>query len=238
MSVLAFLLQRAQARVPATRRAVGRIALPPWFQTPFSRHYGTEHGTAIDRLYVAQFLASHRADIRGEVLELKDDGYTRRFGQDVTRAAVLDIDPANARADIVADLQQADAIADASFDCFILTQTLQLIPDVRAALAHARRILRPGGVLLATLPALSQPTPPQADYWRFLPDGARLLFGQAFPGEHVEVSAYGNLAAVVGGLAGLAQQQLAHARLAPFDAQFPLVIAVRAVRGGSPLPGA
>jgi SAM-dependent methyltransferase len=216
------------------RRAVGRFLLPPWFEAPFSRHYGTEHGSAIDRLYIERFLASHRADIRGEVLEVKDDLYTRRFGQDVSRSAVLDIDPENPRADIVADLAEADAIPDASFDCFILTQTLQLIPDPQRALVQARRILRPGGILLATLPAVSQPTPPQSDYWRFLPDGAQALFSEVFRGERVEISCYGNLAAVVGGLAGISQEQVAPTRLEPVDQQFPLVIAVRAVRSSEP----
>jgi SAM-dependent methyltransferase len=216
------------------RRAVGRFLLPPWFDAPFSRHYGTEHGTAIDRLYIEAFLASHRADIRGEVLEVKDDLYTRRFGQGVSRSAVLDIDPENPRADIVADLTNADAIPDGSFDCFILTQTLQLIPDPQRALVESRRILRPGGILLATLPALSQPAPPQIDYWRFLPDGAQALFSEVFRGERVEISSYGNLAAVVGGLAGICQEQIDPVRLEPVDRQFPLVIAVRAVRNSEP----
>ncbi len=37
---------------------------------------------------------------------------------------------------------------DASFDCVVTTFTLCSIPDVRAALAEMRRVLRPGGVYL------------------------------------------------------------------------------------------
>jgi Methyltransferase domain len=62
---------------------------------------------------------------------------------------VVDIGPGNQRADIVADLARADAVPEGGFECFILTQTLQYVTDVRAALRHARRMLRPGGVLLA-----------------------------------------------------------------------------------------
>ena len=49
---------------------------------------------------------------------------------------------------------QVDArgtVSDESFDCFILTQTLQHVGDVHAAVGHARRLLRPGGSLLVTL---------------------------------------------------------------------------------------
>jgi SAM-dependent methyltransferase len=216
------------------RRAVGWVFVPPWIDGPVSRHYGTERGTAIDRLYIERFLASHRSDIHGEVLEVKDDRYTHKFGHEIARAAVVDIDPHNSRADIVADLAEADEIPDESFDCFILTQTLQLIPEPQRVLRHARRILRPGGVLLTTLPALSQPAPPQTDYWRFLPDGAKLLFGPVFGSEHVEVTLYGNLAAVVGGLWGISREEVADTRLNPVDDQFPLVIGVRAARGTTP----
>jgi SAM-dependent methyltransferase len=209
---------------------VSSIRVPAWFDAPVSRHYGTEYGTPIDRFYIERFLSVHRTDIRGDVLEVKDDAYVRRFGEKVDRSAVLDIDPGNPRADIVADLAYADAIPDASFDCFVLTQTLQYIPEPRRALAHARRILRPGGVLLATLPALCQPAPPQVDYWRFLPDAVHLLFADVFRGERVEVRCYGNLAAVVAGLSGLNHERVNEARLEPLDPQYPIVIGVRAVR--------
>jgi SAM-dependent methyltransferase len=236
VELMSAVVHRTRTRSPAVRRAIGRLLLPAWFDAPFSRHYGKEHGSAIDRHYIEQFLALHRADVHGEVLELKDDLYTRRFGHAISRSAVLDVDPHNPRADIVADLAEADAISDSCFDCFILTQTLQYIPDPQRALAHARRILRPGGVLLATLPALSQPAPPEVDYWRFLPHGAKLLFSEVFRGELVEISCYGNLSAVVGGLAGISQEQVQPARLEPQDDQFPLVVAVRAVRGTEPRP--
>jgi hypothetical protein len=46
-----------------------------------SRLYGADRGTAIDRCYVEDFLARHANDIRGVVLEIQDDAYTKRFGK-------------------------------------------------------------------------------------------------------------------------------------------------------------
>ena len=58
----------------------------------------------------------------------------------------------NPQATIVADLTDAPHIPDDTFDCAIVTQTLQFVYDVRAAFATLHRILAPGGVLLATVP--------------------------------------------------------------------------------------
>src|SRR5919109_956913 len=76
-----------------------------------------------------------------------DFGYDRgtpgeRFGSGVAEMQVLDVDADNPLATIVADLAAADTIPPRRFDCFILTQTLQLIFDTPAALRHAHRVLK------------------------------------------------------------------------------------------------
>ncbi len=50
----------------------------------------------------------------------------------------------NPQATIVGDLADAPHIPDDSFDCAIVTQTLQFVYDVRAAFATLHRILAPG----------------------------------------------------------------------------------------------
>ena len=60
--------------------------------------------------------------------------YTNRFGgARVTSSDVLDIDPANTAATIVADLGEPDSLPADRFDCAIFTQTLHLVPDMGAA---------------------------------------------------------------------------------------------------------
>lgn len=103
----------------------------------------------------------------------------------------------NPRATIVGDLQDAPHIADSSFDCAIVTQTLQFIWDVPAALATLHRILAPGGVLLATVPGISKISGYDAanwggDQWRFTDSSARRLTGEAFGPDAVEIETFGN----------------------------------------------
>src|SRR5262249_56282201 len=91
-----------------------------------------------------------------------DNRYTHKFGGDhVTRSDVLHVVEGNPNATIVADLTRADHIPADLFDCIICSQTLQMIYDVRAALRHLYRILKPGGAFLATSHRISPIAPPQ-----------------------------------------------------------------------------
>ncbi|HVE69467.1 MAG TPA: methyltransferase domain-containing protein [Solirubrobacteraceae bacterium] len=199
---------------------------------PLSGAWGYDRGTPVDRWYIDRFLGEHRADVTGRVLEVKDSGYTRRFGHDVTEEGVLDVDAANGRATYVADLADGEGLPSDAFDCFILTQTLQYVYDVPAALRQARRVLRPGGVLLATVPSASRVTdPPATDYWRFTPPGLARLLAEAFGPGATTVQARGNVLATVAFLEGLAAEDLERSELSDDDERLPLIVCARAVRG-------
>jgi SAM-dependent methyltransferase len=201
---------------------------------PFST-WGLERGTPVDRWYVERFLDRHRADIRGRVLEVKDSVYTDRFGVDVSHKDVIDIDAANPKATVVCDLSAADDVPSDSFDSFILTQTLQFVADPTQAVAHAHRVLAPGGVLLASVPSISriETSAGDTDRWRFTEASCRDLFGSAFAAGHVEITTGGNVAAAMGFLLGMAAEELGATRLGRLDPGFPVVVLVRAVKAGS-----
>jgi glycosyltransferase involved in cell wall biosynthesis len=203
---------------------------------PASREFGFDRGVPIDRHYIERFLDRHASDIRGRVLEVGDDSYTRRFGDGrVTRRDVLHVTPGNAQATIVADLASADHIPSDSFDCVILTQTLHLVYDVRAALATLARIIKPGGTLLATFPGLSQlscDTWRDTWYWGFTTLAARRMFAEAFPAADVAIEAYGNVLATSAFLYGLAAHELTAAELDHRDPSYEMLITVRVVKGG------
>lgn len=197
--------------------------------TPLSDHWGAERGTPVDRYFIERFIAEHRGDIRGHVLEVRDRRYTSRFGVAVERSDVLDIDTSNAEATIYADLAAAHVIPSGQFDCFILTQTLQLIYDTRAALAHAHRILRPGGVLLVTVPSVSR-LACDRDYWRFTAASCSELFGRLFTADQLTIRTYGNVLVGAAFLFGMAAEELSARELDATDDRFPLVVAIRAVK--------
>lgn len=200
---------------------------------PKSAHWGWDRGTPVDRYYIEQFLAEHAADIRGNALEVKDADYTRRFGRGVARSDVLDIDPANAQATIVADLSIGEGIPREFFDCFILTQTLQFIYDFRGAVVQCERLLRAGGVLLATVPALSRIAHDDGlewDYWRFTAASCRRVFGEVFGDDDVTVRTYGNVLASTAFLRGTAFEEIPRRKLDVNDPYFPTLVAIRAVK--------
>jgi SAM-dependent methyltransferase len=213
----------------------------PGCPAPTSRVFGLDRGRPIDRYYIERFLAAHAGDIRGRVLEVGDDNYTRRFGgARVKRSDVLHVKP-DPHATIVADLCAADDVPAAIFDALILTQTLPFIFDVRAALRHVRRMLRPGGVLLLTVPGISQISRYDAerwgDYWRFTPQSVLRLLAEQFAGEAISVRSHGNVRVAAAFLDGLALEELPAEVLETDDLDYPVIITARAVRTTSG-PGA
>lgn len=211
---------------------------------PVSRKFGWDRGSLpVDRWYIERFLTAHAGDIRGRVLEVRDDSYTRKFGAGrVTRSEVLHPVPGNPRATLVADLSQGDQLPGEAFDCVILTQVLPFIPDVQAAVRTLHRILRPGGVVLATVPGISQivryDMERWGDYWRFTSLSARRLFECAFPGGEVAVESHGNVLAATAFLQGLASGELRPEELAHHDPDYEVLITVRAVKAVADAPGA
>jgi SAM-dependent methyltransferase len=203
--------------------------------TPISRVFGFDRGLCIDRYYIERFLSLHASDIRGHVLEIGDDRYTRRFGGNrVTKSDVLSVVEGNPGVTIVADLTRADDLPSNGFDCMICTQALQFIYEVRAAIRTIYRILKPGGVLLATFSGISQISRYDmdrwGDYWRFTSLSARRLFEEVFPRASVAVEAHGNVLAAIGLLHGLAQEDLWREELDYRDPDYEVLITVRAVK--------
>lgn len=225
---------------PAARLRLTRCRRPAWWyllasrrSAPISNYAGRERGEPIDRYYIETFLSHHAADVRGRCLEVKDALYTTRFGGDrITRSDVLDINSDNPGATILGDLRRLEAVAGDTYDCFILTQTLQYIDDLDAAVRECHRILKPGGVLLATLPCLGKVEGLEknvsGNFWRFTPHAATYLFGKAFPPDRVQVDSCGNARAGMAFWVGLSQQDLPAGVLQQHDPAFAVIVTVRA----------
>lgn len=203
---------------------------------PLSNIFGWDRGMPIDRYYLDQFLAAHTNDIAGHVMEIGDADYTRKFGGSrVTRSDVLSIDKENPEATIIADLTQADHIPSDTFDCILLVQTLQFIFDTRAALATIQRILKPGGIVLATFSGISQIAHADSKdgwadcwFWNFTSVSARRLFADHFPEANLRVEAFGNVLTATGFLQGLAARELTPAELDFRDPDYDVLVTVRA----------
>lgn len=141
--------------------------------TPIARSFGYPRGEPIDRYFIHKFLARNSDAIRGRVLEVGNRDYTVRFGGDeVTHSVVLHPVPGDPETTLVGNLESGEGVPEGVFDCFILTQTIHLIYGFEDALRSASRALKPGGILLATFPSISQLSIYDVehrwgDYWRF-----------------------------------------------------------------------
>ncbi len=202
---------------------------------PISRKFGFDLGTPIDRFYIESFLDGCREDIKGRVLEVADSNYTMRYGANrVTTSDVLHATPGNRRATIIGDLATGNGIPHDAFDCIILTQTLHCIFDVSAVIRNCHLALRPGGVLLATMPGISQISRYDmdrwGDYWRFTSLSARRLLADVFGAEQVKVEAHGNVRIAAAFLYGMSLEQVNQADLTRTDPDYELLITVRAVK--------
>jgi GT2 family glycosyltransferase/SAM-dependent methyltransferase len=201
---------------------------------PVSALWGRDRGSTVARYYTERFLQRHAHDIRGTVLEAHDAMYAHRYGSGrLRRCDVVDIDASNPHATIVADLRSASPIESATYDCVILSQALRFLDDNDAALRECHRILKPRGVLLATVPCVSRidsESGVDGDYWRYTPSALQRLLDAVFAGGDVEVCAEGNRSAVLAFLVGLAAEEVGEETLDEPDDSAPVVLTARAVK--------
>jgi hypothetical protein len=205
--------------------------------TPISSSFGTERGKPLDRRYIEQFLASHAHDIRGRVLEVGDDYYTRAFGGNrVTRCDVLHGGRGNPHASLTGNLEERDQLPCEAFDCIILTQTLQYIFNLPQAVDSLHRSLKPGGVLLATVPGVSSVERGgwgSSWYWSLTSTALQRLLETQFPLSGLTVQTYGNVLSAVCFLHGLVEEDIGSQELDARDPFIPVIVAARATKEGA-----
>lgn len=236
---LRWIVTRPPGASAALRLGVGRRT------TPVSREWGFDRGVPVDRYYIERFLERFAAAdsytagaISGRILEIGGRTYADRFRPRAgdpaarTQVDVLHENDANPEATIVGDLTDPATLPPDTFDCIICTQVLPVIWDAPGALRSMHAALRPGGILLATMPGITKALTPDrdnwGDWWRFTSLSARRLTEAAFPGGDVRVDVYGNLLTATMFLHGFAAEELTATELDLHDPDYEVVIAVHA----------
>jgi SAM-dependent methyltransferase len=200
------------------------------------------HGElSIIRYYWADFLEQHRADFRGRGLEIGETATIRYYGGSaLTQADALDLTAHNAEVRVVADLARADAVAGEQYDCFLVQFTNNVIFDIAAALYHALRLLKPGGVLLTNFwcadfyfhNGLDMGTgAPIYMHWFFTPiQVENLLRGLGLNAADFQLRTYGNLLSKTAFLMNWPARELTPSERNHCDPGQPLLICARIVR--------
>ena len=215
--------------------SVGNVRLGDFARTrPISKSFGFDRGQPIDRYYIENFLSQCSGDIRGRVLEIGDDGYTRRFGgTNVFRSDVLHVDASCPGVTIVGDLSQSDVLPLDTFDCIILTQTLHLIYDMQKAITNLAASLKEDGVMIVTVPGISSIDREEwkdSWYWSLTELALAKLIAQSFDPRDFFTLSFGNVFAAVCFLQGLCRSEVPTAKLDVSDAAYPVVIGARVVK--------
>lgn len=173
--------------------------------------------------------------IKGDCLEVQAPLYLSKLDNNNIRSkTILDIVENNKDATLIGDMRNLSNVADNSYDTLIVTQTFHLIDDLNSAIKECYRILRKGGVLIATFPALSRIDPDSGednDNWRLTPAGCKTMFGTYFGKENTEITPFGNALAGWAFWIGLAQEELPSTTLLDkYDPMFPVSSGIKAFK--------
>jgi SAM-dependent methyltransferase len=191
----------------------------------------SRRGATLHRTYLEQFLQEYSPDIKGHCLEFQEDFYTSYFGgSQVTKLDILNKETDNPNATIIADLTQPNDIPSNTFDCIICTYTLHIIADLDYMIRELHRILKPGGVLLVSVPDITVNYSQYNELWRFTAKGLHLLLAKAFGDEKVTVKTYGNSVTAAGELRGLSTPDFTKAQLNYHDPRYALVVCARSIK--------
>jgi len=130
--------------------------------------------TYLDCRRRAELIAEQAAKLPSPADNLLDVGgkgkpYACFFAGRVANHYVLDVAPAYS-VDVVGDARVMP-FSDASMDVVLATQVLEHIPDPIAVIGEIRRVLKPGGTLLLSVPSIFPQHGAPGDYWRYMPQG-------------------------------------------------------------------
>lgn len=202
---------------------------------------GRAAGLSVIRYYWTEFLLRHRTDIRGRALEIGETTTIRHFGGSaVTEAHALDLAAHSHEVKVVADLSRADAIPGEQYDCFVNQFTTAVIFDIRSALYHAVRLLKPDGTLLINFWCLDYylhrgldmgTGEPLYMYHWFTPiQVEQLLRDIGLSAADFHLQTYGNLLTRMAFLLNVPARELTCQELDHQDPGQPLLICARIVR--------
>lgn len=144
----------------------------------------TDRRRLISPFYYGQYkvalpLIKHHA--RGRLIDLGcgDMPYRPEVVNQVESYDTLDFQPRSAEVTYVGSVEDMSFIPDATYDSAICLEVLEHVPDPFSAAHEIYRILKPGGVLVLSVPHLSRLHDLPHDYYRYTAYGLRHLLGKA-----------------------------------------------------------
>jgi hypothetical protein len=189
---------------------------------PIHENWGWSEGTPIARYYLNSFMRDLNRNISGLVLEFGEPTYAQNCN---CTYEIIDIDPANSRANIHGDICNPTIGKEYRnrYDVIICTAVLQYVTDPQIAVVNMRNMLKVGGSLILAQQALSRldpGAPAGTDRWRFTQHGiAQMMKGF----ESLHIRHYGNVYAICAYMLGLPAEKVDIDKLAFADPFHPVI---------------
>ena len=191
---------------------------------PFSQRFGFDRGAPVDRYYLQQFVRSIRPVVRGRCLEIGGSRWSNWFYRfDVDEFRSLELEQSRIADDLVGDAADRGVLDPASWDSILAFHVLEHCPNPFAVVSNMRAWLRPNGHACIAVPCAQRVHSYPGDYWRFMPDGLRVLFSDF---SEVNVSTYGNPLTVVSNYMGLSHTELAAEDMNAAHPDYPVLACV------------
>jgi len=149
--------------------------------TPSFLHVASEtaRGRTVCRILTYEVLREHMSAVTGRVIDLAcgtNPSYRQFLNHAPAGVHLIGLDrKAASRPTVIADLTSQLPIVDGSADAAIVSFYLYIPAEPETLLAEIYRVLRPGGVVLLTLPFVFPYTPEPTDHWRFTEAGIQRL---------------------------------------------------------------
>ena len=193
---------------------------------PIDRLLGFGRGNSISRYYVDRFIDKNRKYIKGDVMEIGDSHYMTLYGDYISKEYVLHVNGGENY--IKGDLQTGEGIEEEMLDCFICTQVLDFIYDLKNSCKNIVKALKKNGIALITVGGISQISRFDMDrwghYWNFTDLSLKRLFADIVGEENIQVETYGNVKTAMMRLYGCCLEELSEEDLDYCDKDYQQII--------------
>jgi glycosyltransferase involved in cell wall biosynthesis len=227
-----------------TRLPVNRLKWGDLRQlNPLGQNHTGQNRGRIPGYYIQRFLDQNRQDVSGRVLLLHYGSVKLQLGRQDCQLVEIVLDPV--QQPLLDDLEELPSLPNGQFDCIIMPQLLQRVYHLPATVQAVYRLLKPGGVLLLTVPGFNQKpggvlllTVPgfnqnqriDQSYWAFTDKLVGRLLATGFAPDSFSVEVWGNVLAATAHLHRLPANTLSEAQLEHRDAHYQLMVGARAVK--------
>ena len=196
---------------------------------PLERDFGIRRGIPIDRYYIEKFLSENNC-ISGNVLEIGDNRYSKKFGKNII-SHVLRGKNGMDYINLDGSLLEYETLSNYGlFNTLIITNVLSFIFDHNKALENLSKIIDKGGKCLITVNGLSgmsnYDNDRWGDYWRYSEKSLSKLLRKYF--KQFEIKSYGNASTAAGIILGLTKEDYSEQILDILDKSYPVVICAKA----------